>query len=103
MVIKLTVDGDKYDIGDDLRSRIEDNFGGLDKYLNSLDRGHVTVAWEGGPNEQTSVRAQVWGPGHRFEAADTDRQATTAVDKTHHKLETQIRREHGKEISERDR
>jgi ribosomal subunit interface protein len=103
MVIKLTVDGDKYDIADDLRSRIERKFSGLDEYMNSLDRGHVTVAWVGGHNQQTSVRAQVWGPGHRFEASDTDRHAITAVDKTHRKLETQIRREHGKDISERER
>jgi len=102
MGIKLTIDGDKYDIGDDLRSRIEGKIGGLDEYMNSLDRGHVAVAWEGGPNEQTSVRAQVWGPGDKFEASDTDWHATTAVDMAHHKLETQIRRKHGKDISERD-
>lgn len=101
-MIKLQIDTEGYDLPSDLKSRIEEKMGGLDEYMNSLDRGHVTVSWEGGPNEQTKIRAQVWGPGHKFEGSDTDWHAVTAVDQTQHKLETQIRREHGKEISERD-
>lgn len=101
-MIKLEIDGDGYDATDDLKQRVQDKIGKLDEYMSSLDRGHVTVSWEGGKNEQTKVRAQVWGPGHRFEASDTDWHAVTAVDKTHHELETQIRRQHGKELSERD-
>lgn len=101
MVIKLEIDGAGHDIPHDLKGRLEEKIGGLDEYMDSLDGGNVTVAWEGGHNERTSVRAQVWGPGHRFEASDTDWNATTSVDKAHHKLETQIRRDHGKGISER--
>jgi ribosomal subunit interface protein len=103
VMIELQIDGDKYDLAGDVRSHIEDRIGGLDEYMDTLESGHVTVSWEGGKNEQTQVRAQVWGPGHHFEASDTDWQAVSAVDKTRHKLETQIRREHNKEISERDR
>ena len=102
-MIELEIAAEHYDLDKDLKDRIESHIGGLDEYMDSLDRGHVTVSWEGGPNEQTMVRAQVWGPGHKFEASDTDWHAITAVDKSSHKLETQIRRQHGKEISERDR
>lgn len=102
-MIKLEIDAAGYDLDDELRQQIEDKFGVLDKYLDSLASGHVTVSWDGGKDEETVVRAQVRGPGHHFEASDTDRDPTTAVDKAHHKLETQIRREHGKEITERDR
>jgi hypothetical protein len=38
MAVKLNIDGDKYDIGDDFRSRIEDKVGGPDEYMNSLDQ-----------------------------------------------------------------
>ncbi|MBG7604861.1 MAG: ribosome-associated translation inhibitor RaiA [Actinobacteria bacterium] len=102
-MIRLQIDTEGYDLDQDLKTRIEDHIGGLDEYMDSLDRGHVTVSWEGGTNEQTRIRAQVWGPGHKFEASDTDWNATTAVDQAGHKLATQIRRQHGKEISERDR
>jgi ribosomal subunit interface protein len=101
-VIRLEIDTEGYDLDKDLKTRIQDKIGGLDEYMNSLDRGHVTVSWEGGQNEQTKIRAQVWGPGHKFESSDTDWHATTAVDQASHKLETQIRRQHGKEISDRD-
>lgn len=101
-MIELQIDGDKYDLDDDLRQRVRDEIGGLDRYLDSLDGGHVTLSWEGGTGELTRVSAQVWGGGHRFEASDTDRVAVTAVDRTHHELETQIRREHGKKISGSD-
>ena len=101
-VIRLEIDTEGYDLDKDLKTRIEDKIGGLDEYMNNLDRGHVTISWEGGPNEQTRVRAQVWGPGHKFEASDTDWHSEKAVDQAQHKLETQIRRQHGKEISERD-
>lgn len=101
-MIKLQIDGDKYDLPSDLRSQIEESIGGLDEYMNTLESGHVTVAWDGGTNKRTKIHAQLWGPGHTFEGHDTDWHPSTALHKTRHKLETQIRREHGKEISERD-
>ena len=101
-MIELQIDADGYDLDADLRQRISDKIGALDTYLDSLDTGHVTVSWGGDKRAETAIRAQVRGPGHHFEASDIDRDPTTAVDRTHHKLETQIRREHGKEISERD-
>ena len=102
-MIRLEIGTEDYDLDSDLKSRIEDKIGGLDEYMDTLDEGHVTVSWEGGPNEQTRVRAQVWGPGHKFEGSDTDWKPVTAIDKTRQKLETQIRRAHQKQISERDR
>lgn len=101
-MIKLEIDADSYDLDSDLKSRIEDRIGGLDEFMDTLDEGHVTVSWEGGPNEQTKIRAQVWGPGHKFEGSDTDWKAKKAIDQTRQKLESQIRREHEKQISERD-
>ncbi|MCL1692233.1 MAG: HPF/RaiA family ribosome-associated protein [Actinomycetia bacterium] len=102
-MIKLVVDVEDYDLSDDLKERLQDRIGGLDDFMNTLDEGHVTVAWEGGPNEETSVSAQVWGGGHKFEASDVDWKPATAVQKTRSKLESQIRKAHGKEISDRDR
>lgn len=102
-MIKLEIDVEDYELSDDLKERLQDRIGGLDEFMNTLDEGHVTVAWEGGPNEETRVSAQVWGGGHKFEASDVDWKGVTAVDKTRSKLESQIRKSHGKEISERDR
>ena len=102
-MIKLEIDADSYDLDSDLKSRIEDRIGGLDEFMDTLDEGHVTVSWEGGHNEQTSIRAQVWGPGHKFEASDTDWKPVKAIDQTRQNLESQIRRAHEKQISERDR
>jgi ribosomal subunit interface protein len=101
-MIQLEIAAEHYDLPSDLKSRIEEKFGGLTQYMDTLAGGHVRVSWEGGKNEQTEVRAQVWGPGHKFEASDTDWHAVTAIDKAYQKLEKQIRREHNKEISERD-
>ena len=101
-MIKLEIDTEGYDLSDELRARIEDRIGGLDEFMNTLERGHVTVSWEGGPNEQTRIRAQVSGPGNEFDASDTDWKPMTAVDKTRSKLESQIREAHGKAIDERD-
>ena len=102
MIKNMEIDTEHYDLSDDLKQRIQDKIAGLDEYMDTLDRGHVTVSWEGGPNEQTRIRAQVWGPGQKFDASDTDWKAVTAIDKTHSKLESQIRRVHEKSISERD-
>ena len=102
-MIKLEIDTEDYDLDSDLKSRIKDRIGGLDEFMDTLDEGHVTVSWEGGHNEQTRVRAQVWGPGHKFEGSDTDWKAKKAIDQTRQKLESQIRRAHEKQISERDR
>jgi ribosomal subunit interface protein len=101
-MIKLEIDTEGYDLENDLKSRIEERIGGLDEFMDTLEGGHVTVSWEGGPNEQTKIRAQVWGPGHKFEGSDTDWKAVKAIDQTRQKLESQIRRAHGKQISERD-
>ncbi|MCL1600151.1 MAG: ribosome-associated translation inhibitor RaiA [Actinomycetia bacterium] len=102
MIKNMEIDTEHYDLSDDLKQRIQDKIAGLDEYMDTLDRGHVTVSWEGGPNEQTRIRAEVWGPGQRFDASDTDWKAITAIDKTHSKLESQIRRVHEKSISKRD-
>jgi ribosomal subunit interface protein len=101
-MIKPEIDTEGYDLENDLKSRIEERIGGLDEFMDTLEGGHVTVSWEGGPNEQTKIRAQVWGPGHKFEGSDTDWKAVKAIDQTRQKLESQIRRAHGKQISERD-
>ncbi len=101
-MIKIDIDSGKYDLDDDLRKRITDRFGSLDEYMNTLDAGHVTVSWEGGANEQTRVSAEVSGGGHQFEASDTDWKATEAIDSTRGKLESQITREHRKELDKRD-
>ena len=102
MIKNIEIDTEGHDLSGDLKQRIRDKFAGLDEYLDTLDRGHVTVSWEGGPNEQTRIRAQVRGPGHHFYASDTDWKAVTAIDKTHSELESQIRRVHEKSISKRD-
>jgi ribosomal subunit interface protein len=102
MIENMEIDTEGYDLSDDLKQQIQDKIAGLDEHMDTLDRGHVTVSWEGGPNEQTRIRAQVWGPGHTFDASDTDWKAVTAIDKTHSKLESQIRRAHEDSISRRD-
>jgi ribosomal subunit interface protein len=102
MIKNMEIDTEGYDLSDDLKQRIQDKIAGLDEYMDTLDRGHVTVSWEGGPNEQTRIRAQVSGPGYQFDASDADWKAVTAIDKTHSKLESQIRRVHEETISKRD-
>ncbi len=102
-MIKLKIETDGYDLNDDLRSRIEKKIGGLDEYMDTLKEGHVTVSWEGGSNEQTKVCARIWGKEHKFDGSDTDWKAVTAIDQTQEKLETQIRREHSKELRSHDR
>jgi ribosome-associated translation inhibitor RaiA len=94
MIKNMEIDTEHYDLSDDLRKRIHDRIGGLDEFMDTLDRGHVTVSWAGGPNEQTRIRAQLWGPGHQFDGSDTDWKAETAIDRTRTKLESQIRRAH---------
>ncbi len=101
-MIKIQVEAENYDLDADLKKHIEERFGSLDEFMDTLQGGHVTVSWEGGPNEQTCVRAQMWAPGHNFDGSDTDWKAQKAIDSTRHKLETQIRRAHGKELSKRD-
>ena len=102
-MIKLKIDADGYDLSGDLKSRIEDRIGGLDEFMNTLTEGHATVSWEGGKGEQTKVRAQVWGGGHTFDGSDTDWKPVKAIDQTRQKLESQIRREHSKELRSHDR
>lgn len=102
-MINLEIDVEGYDLSNDLKARIQDRIGGLDEFMDTLDGGHVTVAWEGGSNEETRVSAQVWGGGNKFDASDVDWKPVTAVDKTRSKLESQIKKVHDKAISERDR
>ena len=101
-MIKLKIDTDGYDLSDDLRSRIEDRIGGLDEFMDTLTDGHVTVSWEGGKNEQTKVRAQVWGGGSKFEGSDTAWKAEKAIDQTREKLSSQIRQKHSKDLRSHD-
>ncbi len=101
-MIKLEIDADSYDLSDELKSRIEDRIGGLDEFMDTLDQGHVTVSWEGGSHEQTKVRAQVWGGGHKFDGSDTDWKPVKAIDETRKKLESQIRKEQGKQLRSHD-
>ena len=101
-MIKLKVNTDGYDLSDELRSRIDDRIGGLDEYMDTLTDGRVTVSWEGGKNEQTKVRAEVWGGGNRFDGSDTDWKAEKAIDQTWEKLSSQIRREHSKDLRSHD-
>ena len=102
MITNMEIDTEGYPLSDDLKARIHDRIGGLDEFLDTLDRGHVTVSWEGGPNEQTKIRAQVWGPGNKFDGSDVNWKAETAIDKTRSKLESQIKEAHNKRISKRD-
>jgi ribosome-associated translation inhibitor RaiA len=101
-MIKLEIDSVEYDLDDDLRSRIIDRIGGLDEFMNTLEEGRVTVSWEGGFEEQTRVGAEVWGEGSHFDASDTDWKPVKAIDQTRQKLESQITREHSKELKSRD-
>lgn len=103
MIKHLEIDTEGYELSDDLRQRIETRIGGLDEFMDTLDHGHVTVSWEGGPNEQTRIRGQVWGPGDRFEGSDTDWKPVTAIDKTRSKLESQIKEARNKRHSQRAR
>ena len=102
MITNMEIDTEGYDLSDELKARIRDRIGGLDEFMDTLDRGHVTVSWEGGPNEQTKIRAQVWGSGHQFDGSDVNWKAETAIDKTRSKLESQIKEAHNKRISKRD-
>lgn len=101
-MIKLEIDSVQYELDDDLRSRITDRIGSLDEFMNSLDQGHVAVAWEGGPNEQTRVSVEIWGGGHHFDASDTAWKALEAIDKTRKKLESQITSKHSRELKQRN-
>ena len=98
-MIELKIDGQGCELDDELKDEIRAKIGGLDEHMESLQSGHVTVLWEGGKDEQTKVHVQLWGSGHRFEASDIDRTAIVAVDNTGHKLATQIRREHRKDVA----
>jgi ribosomal subunit interface protein len=98
-MIALKIDGQGYGLTDELKDEITTKIGELDEHMESLESGHVTVSWEGGKDDQTKIHAQLWGAGHRFEATDIDRTALAAIDKAGHKLATQIRREHRKDVA----
>ena len=101
-MIKLEIDSVEYELDDDLRNRIIDRIGSLDEFMNGLEGGHVAVSWEGGSHEQTRISAEVWGGGSHFDASDTDWKPVKAIDQTRQKLESQITREHSKELKSRD-
>ena len=63
----------------------------------------MTFTWEDGHGEQTKVHAQTSAPGHHFEASDTDWKAEKAADRTRRELESQLRRQHRKRITDRHR
>ena len=102
-MLNVEINAKGYELSDELRQRADDKFGALDKYDDKLEQVRVTFAWHGGKGEQTSVRAEASGGGDHFDASVTDWKAESALDKTEHDLETQIRRAHEKQISERDR
>ena len=45
-MIQLEIDTEHYDLSDDLRKRINDRIGGLDEFMNTLERGHMTGSWD---------------------------------------------------------
>ncbi|MDX2379010.1 MAG: HPF/RaiA family ribosome-associated protein [Acidimicrobiia bacterium] len=102
-MLDVSVSSPGYELDDALHQHVTDSFGTLDEFMDTLGDVRVTFAWEGGHGEQTKVHAHASAPGHQFEASHTDWTATTAADQTRRELETQIRREHGKRISERRR
>ena len=102
-MIDLKIDGQGYQLDEELKDEIHAKIGGLDEHMESLQSGHVTVSWEGGPDAQTKVHAQIWGTGHRFDASDVDWSPVATVDNVGHKLATQIRREHRKEVADHRR
>lgn len=98
-MIALKIDGQGYELTDELKDEINAKIGGLDEHMESLDTGHITLSWEGGKEGETKIHAQLWGAGHRFEASDVDRTAFIALDNVGQKLATQIRREHRKDVA----
>ena len=72
-MIELKIDGQGYELDDELKDEIHTKIGGLDEHMDSIQTGHVTVTWEGGKDVQTKIHVQLWGSGHRFEASDIDR------------------------------
>lgn len=101
-MIKVAIETKDYALDDDLRSRATDRIGGLDEFMSALDQGRVTFSWDDRANEQTTVFAEVWGGGERFEASDTDWKAEKAIDQTRRKLESQIRRSHSQQRGSHD-
>jgi ribosome-associated translation inhibitor RaiA len=70
--------------------------------LGGFEAGHVAVSREGGPYEQTRVAVEVWGGGHSFDATEADGKPMKAADQARRKLESQIRRERGRNLRSRD-
>jgi ribosome-associated translation inhibitor RaiA len=101
MMIELKIDGQGYELNDELNDEIHAKIGTLDEHMEALQGGHVTISWEGGPDGQTKVHAKVWGSGHSFDASDVDWSSMATVDQVGHKLATQIRREHRKDVADR--
>lgn len=101
-MINVDIEAKEYELDQELKARVADRIGGLDEFMNTLDEGRVAFSWAGGPNEQTTVHAKVWGGGEAFEASDTDWKPETALNRTRHKLESQIRRAHSKGLRDHD-
>ncbi len=102
-MIDITISSPGYDLDDAVAQHVTESYGGLDEFMDTLQGVHVTFAWEGGPGEQTKVHARTSAPGRHFEASSTDRAPEKAAEVARRELEAQIRREHGKRISERHR
>jgi hypothetical protein len=45
-MIDLRIDTESYDLDSDLRTRVEERIGGLDEFMNTLERGHMTGSWD---------------------------------------------------------
>jgi hypothetical protein len=45
-MIDLRIDTESYDLDSDLRPRVEERIGGLDEFMNTLERGHMTGSWD---------------------------------------------------------
>ena len=100
-MLDVVISSPGYDLDDAVRQLVAESYGGLDEFIDTLHGLRVTFSWEGGRGEQTKVHAQASAPGHRFEASYTDWKAERAAEKARRELETQIRREHGKRITDR--
>jgi ribosomal subunit interface protein len=101
-MLNVDIHAEDYELTDELRQRATAKFGELGKYMQGLENARVEFSWTGGKDEQTTVKAQVSGGGHSFDASATDWKATTALDESSHKLQTEIAREKGKELDQRN-
>jgi ribosomal subunit interface protein len=101
-MLNVDIHAHGYELTDELRQRATEKFGELGKYMQGLENARVEFSWTDGKDEQTTVKAQVSGGGHSFDSSATDWKASTALDESSHKLQTEITRQKGKELDKRD-